>query len=260
MTTKTQKTSTENTDTLSVFLPLRKYVVIAVIMVSVIVTSSIMLDDQFNTFERNLSVIESEVAAMNNTYVAMATDIDADETISVVDSVTNTTHVTEINNSKAPGTTVDSLDESASTQKEKHSTKHEVTATNTKHEVTATVEATPASDIKAVETATHELQVARTQATVVNNENSLRGSRTTYKSRKKQRMSNMFNHMKAREAKQLDKYKANQDKQIARRHNQIIKQQKMVEVLVVRNKDLFEYRVANFQRIQENREEILNRI
>ena len=71
---------------------------------------------------------------------------------------------------------------------------------------------------------------------------------------------NMFERIKALEAQQLDRYKANQDDQIGRLREQIAKQQAMIESLVLRNENLFELRSANIQRNQDNREQLLNRI
>ncbi|MFV2005209.1 MAG: hypothetical protein ACC650_08370, partial [Gammaproteobacteria bacterium] len=72
--TKTDKKSpeTENdsstkntTDNKSVFGPLGKYAIVAVIMVSIIVTTAIMLDKQLNTVDEQIAAIESEVAGLN---------------------------------------------------------------------------------------------------------------------------------------------------------------------------------------------------
>ncbi len=67
MTTETTTDSTPKTDNKSTFAPLGKYAAIAVIMVSVIVTTAIMLDKQLNSVEQELAAIESEVASLNNT-------------------------------------------------------------------------------------------------------------------------------------------------------------------------------------------------
>ena len=63
---KSENTPTpEATDNKAVFAPLGKYAVIAVIMVSIIVTTAIMLDKQLNTVDQQLAAIEKEVADMH---------------------------------------------------------------------------------------------------------------------------------------------------------------------------------------------------
>ena len=66
-------------DNKAVFAPLGKYAVAAVIMVSIIVTSAIMLDKQLNTAEEQIAAIETEAAetftiGSNTTYTATSND------------------------------------------------------------------------------------------------------------------------------------------------------------------------------------------
>ncbi len=76
----------------------------------------------------------------------------------------------------------------------------------------------------------------------------------------KQRRSEMFARISARETQHLEQYKAGQDQRIERLRAQIAKQEQMIKELELRNKESFEAREARMQRNQSNREEILNRI
>ncbi len=68
-TKKTEITSTTTSNKVSdnkaVFGPLGKYAVVAVIMVSLIVTTAIVLDKELGTAEEKLAAVENEVAATN---------------------------------------------------------------------------------------------------------------------------------------------------------------------------------------------------
>ena len=62
-TTKKSEPATTPTvnDNKTVFAPLGKYAVVAVVMVSIIVTTAIMLDKQLNTVEEKIAAIKTEV-------------------------------------------------------------------------------------------------------------------------------------------------------------------------------------------------------
>ena len=96
MTTETKADNTTETNNLSTFQPLGKYAAIAVIMVSIIVTTAIMLDKQFNSAERELAAIESEVAGLDNTETATLIESNLEtktekDAMAAVESEVNTT-------------------------------------------------------------------------------------------------------------------------------------------------------------------------
>ena len=263
MTTEKQSDNTEKTSNKTVFGPLGKYAVISVIMVSIIVTTAIMLDKQLNTAERNIAVIESEVAALNTT-VAAVVDIDKStttDTVAVaVDAETKETTDTvavDTETKETPDTIVAeteiTLDQSAPAETQ------EITAQQDSSVVTAETAET-AETVTTAATIQETVQDNQTQFTVSNNEQQFKDRIAAYKAEQKQRMADMFARIKSLESQQLDQYKANQEKQIARLRNQISHQQEMIDALVLRNKDSFELRAANVQRIQTNREKVLNRI
>ena len=132
-------------------------------------------------------------------------------------------------------------------------------------EVTATKTTTPvAKTVVATVVATSE-QATSSQANQSRNANTnfdqTRQDRiAALKAEQKQRRSEMFARINAREAQHLEKYKAGQDQHIERLRAQIAKQEQMIEKQELRNKASLEAREARIQSSQSNREQILNRI
>ena len=220
MTTETKADNATETNNLSTFKPLGKYAVIAVIMVSLIVTTAIMLDKQFNSAERELAAIESEVASLDNTETATLIESNLETktdkgAMAAVESEVNTTQALPANTPDITSIVV--------------------------------VENTPSKD---------------TQANAVQNDIEQKSNDriTTYKLEQKQRMTDMYARIKTLEAKQLERYKSNQDKQVEQLRKRIAEQEQLIEELITRNNEWFELRTANIQRNQARREDILNRI
>ena len=240
MTTETTTDSTPKTDNKSTFAPLGKYAAIAVIMVSVIVTTAIMLDKQLNSVEQELAAIESEVASLNNT-----------ETTALVESnpetKTEQDAVAAVESVAVESVAVESVAvESAAVEPETNETQE--LPTNTQDiTTTVAVENTPSND---------------TQANAVQNEIEQKADDriAAYKLEQKSRMADMYARIKTLESKQLEQYKSNQDKQVEQLRARVSQQGHLIEELIARNKDLFELRTANVQRNQARREDILNRI
>lgn len=220
MTTETKADNVTETNNLSTFKPLGKYAVIAVIMVSIIVTTAIMLDKQFNSAERELATIESEVASIDNT-----------ETATLIES--------NLETKTEKGAMAAVVSEANTTQALPANTP-DITSI-------VAVENTPSND---------------TQANAVQNDIEQKSNDriTTYKLEQKQRMTDMYARIKTLEAKQLERYKSNQDKQVEQLRTRIAEQEQLIEELITRNNEWFELRTANIQRNQARREDILNRI
>jgi len=245
-------------DNKAVFGPLGKYAVIAVIMVSIIVTTAIMLDRQLKTVDEQIAAIEEEVAEIH----AANTDTSADEAtpakLTAVEPATAPNaaiEVAEIKKEAASETIAAPIvtDTIEITAAEVPVTQEAAAITEANHNATQANSATAAQ----FEMATAETSVRTRQAQQAK-ENQARID--AYKLEQKQYMSDVFARIKALESQQLNRYKANQDGQIVRLREQISQQQRMIDTLVLRNKDLFELRAANMQRNQANREQRLNRI
>jgi len=206
-----------------VFGPLGKYAAIAVIMVSIIVTTAIMLGKQLNTVDEQIAAIEKEVAEIH----AAKNDSSTDETTTTEAQLAQNATVTPV-----------------------------VTEADYNAEQANSAETAPltAAQFKMATTKTS----AQTRQTQLAKENQARIEASKLK--QKQYMADIFARIKVLESQQLDRYKTNQDGQVVRLRKQITQQQQMIEALVLRNKDLFELRSANMKRNQTNREQALNRI
>jgi len=238
MTTKKKSDQTKATtkapavnDNKAVFGPLGKYAVVAVIMVSIIVTTAIMLDKQLNTVDEKIAAIETEVTEIHTIDAITADTATSNETVEIVASTSEINATKEITSAEAAPAPV-------------------------------AIEAAPAADLKTeqaitiatVETAT-PAQTNQKQPAMDNQDRI-----EAHKLEQKQRMAEMFARIRSLESQQLEQYKTNQDGQITRLRDHITSQQQMIDKLALRNKELFEMRAANVQRNQTNREQVLNRI
>lgn len=235
-------------DNKAVFAPLGKYAVIAVIMVSIIVTSAIMLDKQLNTAEEQIATIETEAAetftiGSNTTYTA--TSNDAVEVVASSSETVATQEVIEV-------TKVDVVSSPVA---------QEILATPSA-EVLVAIEETAVTSPQTEQAS--NLEIVKTAASMQTRQEQLTGDSQArveaYKLEQKQRMAEMFARIKSLESRRLDQYKTNQDEQIARLRDQLSSQQQVIDNLILRNKELFEMRAANVQKNQTYREETLNRI
>ena len=260
MTTEKKSENTETpevNDNKTVFAPLGKYAIVAVIMVSIIITTAIMLDKQLNPIDQHLAAAEQEVVDL---YGAESNAADANNTATTAEvATTETPVIAEIETTPA---------------------------TNNSEVVTATV-ATPAEEVPSAEVlvaqetpvttivaeadhntaqqkSANQFELATAKSAARDRQAQLakesQAQIEAYKAEHKKQLSEMFARIKVLEAKQLDRYKTNQDEQIVRLRGQVAQQQEMIEALVMRNKDSFELRSANVQRNQTNREQVLNRI
>jgi hypothetical protein len=243
-------------DNKAVFGPLGKYAIIAVIMVSVIVTTAIMLDRQLGTVDQQIAAIEEEVAEMH----AVSADATIEEVNTAEAATTESTTAAkaeikeEVTTAVVPVTKPVEVASAEVLVTQANPTAPAVTAPAVTVDVVTEVKQNTAQENTAA-TAKTTAQARQTQ-----HAKEYQARIEAYKAEQKQYMTDMFARIKALESKQLDRYKAKQDGQISHLREQIAQQQQMIDALVLRNKDLFELRAANVQRNQDNRAQVLNRI
>jgi len=286
--TETTLSTADNkaSDNKTIFGPLGKYAVIAVIMVSIIVTTAVVLDKELGTAEEKLAAVENEVAAANaakEETMAKVENSEADASITATitpetNEVQDTTELAEIEtapvNAQVPDVkTADAQADDAKvvaaieTNETTATVKETLTDSNSNAEqVSNSVQTNPAQatakiDSASTDTKTKDSIQGRQSQYVAGNQNKEWLARIeAYKLEQKQHMTEMFARIKSVESKQLDKYKTHQEKQIERLREQIAQQQQMIETLILRNKNGFDLRAANMQRRQAKREKMLNRI
>ena len=287
--TETTLTTAENkvSDNKAIFGPLGKYAVIAVIMVSIIVTTAVVLDKELGTAEEKLAAVENKVAAVNaveeqTTAKVENSEADALITATVTPETSEAQDTTELAEVETGPVDVQVPDGNKTADVQADDTK--VVAAIETNETTATVKETLTDSNSNAEQVSNSVQTNPAQATakiesastntktkdsiqsrqpqyVAGNQNKEWLARIeAYKLEQKQHMSEMFARIKSLESKQLDKYKTHQEKQIERLREQIAQQQQMIETLILRNKNGFDLRAASMQRRQAKREQMLNRI
>ncbi len=286
--TEITSTTTENkvNDNKAIFGPLGKYAVIAVIMVSIIVTTAVVLDKELGTAEEKLAAAENEVAAANavEEETAKVENSEADDLITATvtpeaSEVQDTTELAEVetgpvdaqvpdDNKTADVQAVETKVVAAIETSETTATvKEALTGSNRNAEqVSSSVQTNPAQAAAKIESASTDtktkdsIQGRQPQYGAGNQNKEWLARIEAYKLEQKQHMTEMFARIKSLESKQLGKYKTYQDKQIERLREQIAQQQQMIETLVLRNKNGFNLRAASMQRRQAKREQMLNHI
>jgi hypothetical protein len=239
----TETTENQATSNKAVFGPLGKYAVVAVIMVSVIVTTAIMLN-------KELSTVEGKIVSIEDT-VADTTSADAGSAVSET-ATTESVEVAKDNVATAPVQAVPAKVSPVETAITAETKEAAAVAETSAASVIADTAPAAKSDI-----ATYESSIQARQAQLAS-ENQARIA--AHKLEQKQHMSEMFARIKTLEAQQLDQYKSHQDSQVERLREQIAIQQQMIDTLISRNKELYELRAANVQQQQTKREEMINRI
>ena len=268
-TEKTEKTAEDTSttaenktsDNKKVFSPLGKYAVVAMLMVSIIVTTAIMLNKQLGTVDEQLAAIESEVAEMNT---ASSTNT---VTTAISQATTSSTAIIEtLDTAEAAETEVIPAEVQAAKAQTVEAPSAEVvienTAKETAPETIISTEQASSTNAAAIEPAVRNNSAAdnHVQLTMANRDPERRARIESFKHEQKQHMAEMFAGIKSLEAQQLDKYKTSQDKQIKRLRQRITRQEQLIETLILRNKERVEMRAASMQRSQSNREQMLNRI
>ena len=288
-TEKTEITSTTTTDNKvsdnkAVFGPLGKYAVVAVIMVSIIVTTAIVLDKELGTAEEKLAVAENKVAAANAVDEETAAKVESSEAATSIEVIAETDEAQGTAELAEIETAAVNVQASAAETAEVQPDETKVPVAVETNETIATVKETVADSSSNAEQTSNAVPAISTQTTAKiesvstdtktedfvqerqshsvggNQNNEWLARIEAYKLEQKQHMTEMFTRIESLESEQLDQYKARQEKQIERLRGQITQQQQMIETLILRNKNGFDLRAASMQRRQAKREQMLNRI
>lgn len=287
-TKKTEITSTTTNNKVSdnkgVFGPLGKYAVVAVIMVSIIVTTAIVLDKELSTAEDKVATLENEVVATNAVDLKTTTKAENSNAAASIEAIPETSETQDTTELAEIETGPVNVQASAGETREVQAHKTKVPVAVETNETIATVKETVTDSSSYAEQVSNAVPAISTQSTakiesaradtkaensvqerqsqsVADNQNKQWLTRIeAYKLEQKQHMTEMFTRVKSLESKQLDRYKSHQEKQIQRLREQITQQQQMIETLVLRNQERFDMRAASMQHHQKKREQMLNRI
>lgn len=287
-TKKTEITSTTTNNKVSdnkgVFGPLGKYAVVAVIMVSIIVTTAIVLDTELSTAEDKVASLENEVTATNAVDLETTTKAENSDAAASIEAIPETSETQDTTELAEIETGPANVQASAGETREVKAHKTKVPVAVETNETIATVKETVTDSSSYAEQVSNAVPAISTQSTakiesartdteaensvqerqsqsVADNQNKQWLTRIdAYKLEQKQHMTEMFTRIKSLESKQLDRYKTHQEKQIQRLREQITQQQQMIDTLVLRNQERFDMRAASMQHHQKKREQMLNRI
>jgi hypothetical protein len=256
-TSEKNKAAEKKAENKVIFGPLAKYAVVAVIMVSLIVTTAIMLNDQLDTVNQQIASIEDEVSNIN-----VATENPGEsEPTEVITEVTEA-DATEI----APDTTVvaDTQIDTTDASDTQVATSSEQSDVQTESIKLSVIEPSDSS-----QTPEAEETIAAQDDEIQNLDSATRKDRfsaeynariESHKAEQKQRMLEMFARIEKLEQQQLEQYKASQDKRIEQMRQQNVYQQQIIDALILRNEETVKMREANLLKKQNNREQMLNRI
>ena len=254
----TIKTKNKTNDNKTVFGPLGKYAVVAVIMVSIIVTTAIMLNKQLGTVDERLAAIESEVAENNATLASNTASTEKSEATVSSTAISQAQETADVAEAEVALVEVQATEVQAA----EVLVATENTNKDTMSEAIVSTEQTSSTDVAVIEPAKskNSAEIYQAQRATTKRDQERQARIESYKLEQKQHMTEMFARIKSLESKQLDQYKISQDKRVERLRQRIAKQEQLIEALILRNKERIDIRAARMQRSQSNREKVLNRI
>ena len=249
--TKTPGTETDNNEGLKqpsdariILGPLVKYAAMGFVIVSIIITTAVMLDHQFNDIDREVAELEAQLAqARKNTVDEVDTDTTAElkeEAIPAVETVAVQqepviSEPVEVNEAEKPAVSVVDNNVAAAPQVARPAAQTLETETNAAE---TTVAEDPVTEDAVVEAAYNSNDfLDKSMDDVI-------AERNTY--------------LKERDRVYLEEFKANQEKQLQFMRERLVRQEKRIEQMEKRNQEIYDYRAANVKEMQQKRESFLD--
>ena len=248
--TKTPGTETDNnegqkqpSDARIILGPLVKYAAMGFVIVSIIITTAVMLDHQFNDIDREVAELEAQLAqAKKNTVDEVDTDTTAElkeESIAAVETVAVQqepviSESVKVNEAEKPVVSVVDNNVDAALQV-----------------------AQPAAQAVETETNTVETSVAEdfvTEDAVVEAANN---SNDFFDKSIDDVIAERNTYLKERDRVYLEEFKASQEKQLQFMRERLARQEKRIEQMEKRNQEIYDYRAANVKQRQQKRESSL---
>ncbi len=300
----TNEPDNENTilspsDNKHVFDPLGKYAIFAAIIVSIIVITAVMLDQQLNTASNNLAAIQAEIDTTQPQVLnlAKAKESKASENTASSQATTVSTAVVTSTATKHPEKTVN-VASATQVKAEKPLNTASTPLPATPSIQTNDTEKRPVSSKKttSVPTQVSSIQTLKktnnkVAAVVTNREiapaaseprsrfyhsrqnniaqNIARHERfmtenlaytKAMRARQKRNMAEMFHRMNTIDAERLQQLERDQRRQIAALREQLGQQQHTINAMINRDKQILQMRRMAIQRVQQQRQYILNQI
>ncbi len=273
-----QTAEQKSNDAKLILAPLAKYAAVAVIMASIIVTTTIMLDRELNTIDQDIASLKAELADANELIEAETNQAETDtvsEFAAAADDAenlvadTDATTAEEINHGNQTVETANAIEVNAPVEATQTQDSDTSTGTGTgtspatsiavevvaKAEDTATAQLQPSEQIVTSSTQPKQTpsQAAASSLTPVSRIDSLKASMQA-------RIADRNSYLDSLDTRSLENFKASQQKMIEMMRQQITRQQDIIEQMRVRNQDAYEMRAASIKRMQEARDRSLERI
>jgi hypothetical protein len=249
--TKTPGTEPDNNEGLKqpsdariILGPLVKYAAMGFVIVSIIITTAVMLDHQFNDIDREVAELEAQLAqARKDT----ADELDTESTTELKEGTTPAVETVAIqqepvisepvvvSEAEKPVVSVVDNNVAAAPQVAQPAAQPLETVTNT-----------------AETTATEELVTADAVVETVNN------SHDSFDKSLDEIMAERNTYLKERDRVYLEEFKANQEKQLQYMRERLVRQEKRIEQMEKRNQEIYDYRAANVKEMQQKRESFLD--
>lgn len=246
--TKTPGTESDNNEDLKqpsdariILGPLVKYAAMGFVIVSIIITTAVMLDRQFNNIDREVAELEAQLAQANkNTVDEVNTDTTADLHVTAtpaidIDATQQEPEITEVTEVEKPAASVE-----VNTVDTASAVTQPATQTNESEVVIA---ATPVTEDAVAEDAVIEAENNRYDFFDKSMDEVI-AERNTY--------------LKEMDRVYLEEFKANQEKQLQFMRERLARQEKRIEQMEKRNQEIYDYRAANMKEMQLKRESFLD--
>lgn len=269
-----ENTSLPPSDNKHVFNPLGKYAIFAAITVSIIVTTAVMLDKQLNTASNNLAAIQAEIdttqpqvlnlarakelKTSENAAGSKATTVSTAVVTSTAtkhpEKTVNVASATQINGKKPLNTASTPLPATPSIQTLKKTNNKFAAVVTNREAAPAASEPRPRfyharQNNIAQNIGHHERFMPENPAYI-----------KAMRARQKRDMAEMFHRMNTIDAERLQQLELNQHRQIAALREQLGRQQHTINAMINRDKQILQMRRMAIQRVQQQRQYILNQI
>lgn len=240
--TKTPATETDNnedqkkqSDARMILGPLVKYAAMGLVLVSIIITTAVMLDHQFNDIDREVAELEAQLAQANtDTVVAADTDTTAElkaESIPAVETaaVQQQPEVAEVTEAEKPAASV--VENSPDTAPE-----------------VAPAAAQP------VETETNAAKATVAKYVVADSANK---NSDFFDQSMDELIAERNTYLEEKDRVYLEEFKASQNKQLQFMRARLARQEQRIEKMEIRNQEIYDIRAANVKEMQQIRESFL---
>ena len=224
--------------------PLVKYAAMGFVIVSIIITTAVMLDHQFNDIDREVAELEAQLAqARKNT----VDELDTEST-------------TELTEGASPAL------ETVAIEQEPVISEPAVVSEAEKP-VVSVVDNNVASAPQVVQQADQSLETETNTAETTVAENlvtedavvdAANNSYDSFDKSMDEIMTERNTYLKERDRVYLEAFKANQEKQLQFMRERLARQEKRIEQMEKRNQEIYDYRAANVKEMQQKRQSFLD--